>query len=79
MNVVGEELTFNLKNYDLDAIVLERDLAYDNGVNNCYYSWHTFFYMFDAYYKEIDRLVPIITAIGNHVIKLILELFIYIL
>jgi hypothetical protein len=33
----------NIQYYDIDAIVIGGDIAYDDAMNTCYYSWDTFF------------------------------------
>jgi hypothetical protein len=33
---------------------------------SCYYSWDTFYYLFNPLYNNLGRLVPMIFSIGNH-------------
>ncbi len=49
-----------------DIIVLGGDIAYDDAMRSCYYSWDTVYYMFEPIYEKLDRLVPLIFSVGNH-------------
>lgn len=42
------------------------DVAYDDGMVDCYYSWDTFLSLFDELSKANNRLIPLMTAVGNH-------------
>lgn len=42
------------------------DVAYDDAMSTCYYSWDTFLSMFDNLNNKLGRLIPMITAVGNH-------------
>ena len=37
----------NLITKDVDGIIIGGDVAYDDAMNSCYYSWDTFFSLFD--------------------------------
>lgn len=52
--------------YDPDVIVIGGDLAYDDGMRTCYYSWDNFYDILEKVNKKLNRLVPIILTIGNH-------------
>jgi len=60
------QITESLGNYSLDAIIIGGDVAYDNGIRSCYYSFDLFFNMFKPVNKKLGRLIPYITSIGNH-------------
>lgn len=49
-----------------DVIILGGDLAYDNGMCTCYFAWDYLFRDLDEVNKQNGRLVPIVSAIGNH-------------
>jgi hypothetical protein len=38
----GKNLTNNIANYNADVIIIGGDVAYDDGLATCYYSWDTF-------------------------------------
>ena len=67
--VNGKNLTSNLANYNIDLIIIGGDVAYDDGMNTCYYSWDTFFSMFDDLTRQKNRLIPIMTSVGNHDVR----------
>ena len=46
MTEQGIAMTNNLVQFDPDVIFLGGDLAYDNAIRTCYYSWDNFYDMF---------------------------------
>lgn len=64
--LMARQMTASLGNYSIDAIIVGGDLAYDNGIRSCYYSFDLFFNMFKPVNEKLGRLVPFITSIGNH-------------
>jgi hypothetical protein len=55
---------------NVDLIMIGGDVAYDDAMLTCYYSWDTFFSMFDQLtISNNHRLIPIITSIGNHDVR----------
>ncbi len=40
-------MTSHLTAYDPDVIVIGGDVAYDDGMRTCYYSWDNFYDMFE--------------------------------
>ena len=66
MTTQGIKLTDHLVQFDPDVILLGGDIAYDNAIRTCYYSWDNFYRMFEDVNRKLNRLVPIVLAIGNH-------------
>lgn len=66
MTKEGDMITNTLADFDPDVIVIGGDIAYDNAMRTCYYSWDTFYDMFETVYKKINRVIPMILSIGNH-------------
>lgn len=66
MTAKAKRITKWIAAYDPDVIVIGGDLAYDNGMRTCYYSWDNFYYIFEDINKQLNRLVPLIMTIGNH-------------
>jgi len=62
----AQKMTAALENYPLDAIIVGGDLAYDNGMKSCYYSWDLFLGMFEKINQKLERVVPLIFSVGNH-------------
>lgn len=52
--------------YNPDLVIIGGDVAYDNAMLNCYYSWDLMLSAFEKAYLPLGRLVPIIVAVGNH-------------
>jgi hypothetical protein len=46
MTKEGELITSYLVNYDPDIIIIGGDIAYDDGMRTCYYSWDNFYNIF---------------------------------
>lgn len=49
-----------------DVLMLGGDLAYDNGMCECYFAWDYFLKDLEMLNSELGRLVPVIYALGNH-------------
>ena len=47
-------------------IVIGGDIAYDDGMRSCYYSWDNFYRIFEPLYESMNRLVPLVLSVGNH-------------
>jgi len=62
----SQDITYAAVKKDPDVLVLGGDLAYDNGMCTCYFSWDFFLKDLDHLNKQLGRLVPVIYAIGNH-------------
>lgn len=59
-------LTEQLISYNPDIILIGGDIAYDDGMRSCYYSWDNFYDIFHHLNTKIGRLVPLVLTIGNH-------------
>jgi hypothetical protein len=35
-------------------------------VRSCYYSWDSFYSLFEPVYEKLNRLIPMVMALGNH-------------
>jgi hypothetical protein len=35
-------------------------------MKNCFYSWDTFYYLFDVLNVKLNRIIPMVLTIGNH-------------
>lgn len=42
------------------------DLAYDDNIGHCYYTWDRMLNMLDSISKASGKLVPYIMGVGNH-------------
>jgi len=62
----ARNMTAALETYPLDVILVGGDLAYDNGMPSCYYSWDEFLRMFESINDYQGRLVPLMVSVGNH-------------
>lgn len=49
-----------------DLVLLGGDLAYDNNILGCYWTWDLFLDQIDLLNERVGRLVPVILAVGNH-------------
>lgn len=56
--------------YSPDLIVIGGDLAYDNNIKSCYYTWDGFLQPLELIGQRIGRLIPFIFSIGNHEVGL---------
>jgi len=62
----AKNMTNALIYYKPDAIMVGGDLAYDNGMRSCYYSWDLFIWMFESVNEKMGRVIPLMFSIGNH-------------
>jgi len=62
----AKNMTIAVGKYKPDAIMVGGDLAYDNGLRACYYSWDLFLWMFESLNDKMGRVVPLMFSIGNH-------------
>ena len=62
----GEKITKNLVNYNPDVLIIGGDIAYDDGMRSCFYSWDNFYWIFEDLNREVGRMIPLILSIGNH-------------
>jgi hypothetical protein len=46
----GDTMTSYLFNYNPDIIIIGGDIAYDDAMRSCYYSWDTVYAMFEPAY-----------------------------
>lgn len=51
---------------DTDVIFIGGDIAYDNNMPACFFTWDLFLGDYDAMSQRVGRIVPIVLAIGNH-------------
>ena len=42
----GDTLTSHLVSYDPHVLIIGGDIAYDDGMRKCFYSWDNFYSMF---------------------------------
>lgn len=66
MNDRGKQMVQLISDFDPHVVILGGDIAYDNGMKNCYYNWDIFYKMFEPVYEKLGRLVPLVMSIGNH-------------
>ena len=59
-------LTYN----PLDNYLESGDIAYDNAMESCYYTWDYVLWTFEKTTQQLGYLIPIIYSIGNHDIGL---------
>jgi hypothetical protein len=65
-NKTATEMTASLFGVTPDVIIVGGDIAYDNAIPACYYSWDLWFNQFDSLNKQLGYHVPLILGIGNH-------------
>lgn len=56
----------NSAKYNPDVIMVGGDLAYDNALCSCAYTWDHYLDQFEALNSKVGRLVPLVFAAGNH-------------
>jgi Calcineurin-like phosphoesterase len=49
-----------------DVIFIGGDIAYDNDLRSCYYTYDKILEQIEMIYTDIGHMIPIILAIGNH-------------
>ena len=62
----GTEITNQLINFNPDVMIIGGDIAYDDAVRSCYYSWDSFYSLFEPVYTKLNRLIPMVLTLGNH-------------
>lgn len=63
----ARNLTRNLVSFDPHVVILGGDIAYDDGMKTCFYSWDNLYDIFsDELNEKLNRLVPLIMSVGNH-------------
>ena len=66
MNEDAVKLTSYLVDYDPHVILIGGDIAYDDGMDTCFYSWDNFYNIFEDLNRNVSRIVPIVLTVGNH-------------
>lgn len=66
----GREIFDVMSGESADLMVIGGDIAYDNAMTYCFYSWDNFYNLIDRVNRINDtinsRIVPFILALGNH-------------
>jgi len=62
----AQKMTENLKGQKPDIVFIGGDVAYDNGMWNCWYTWDLFFEPFETLNKDLGYHVPLVLGVGNH-------------
>ena len=65
-NSISVQLARQAAAYKPDLIVIAGDVAYDNGIRACYYTWDQFFSMLKPINQQKGLLVPLVLGMGNH-------------
>lgn len=52
--------------YKPDIIFMGGDVAYDNNIPACSYTWDFFLNMIEGISNEVGYVVPLALALGNH-------------
>jgi len=52
--------------FDLDAIAIGGDIAYDDNIVDCYWTWDNLLTSYEKMSSKLGRLVPLILGLGNH-------------
>lgn len=52
--------------FDPDVILIGGDIAYDNAVSACYWTWDLFLDQLGLLQQRLKRLVPVVYGVGNH-------------
>lgn len=63
---VGRQMTLQVGLSNPDVIVVGGDLAYDDGLQTCYFTWDNFLRSFAVSTLNAGRLIPFLFSIGNH-------------
>jgi hypothetical protein len=66
INSISESLSLQTAKYDPDVVVIGGDLAYDNNLCACYFTWDYFLNEFKMLDQTVGRLVPLLFSVGNH-------------
>lgn len=59
-------LTSYLVKYNPHVLLIGGDIAYDDGMSTCFYSWDNFYDIFEGLNRNLTRIVPMVLTIGNH-------------
>lgn len=62
----GLNLLKQISSYNPDVILVGGDVAYDNAILHCFYSWDLMLSAFENAILPMGRLVAIVVAVGNH-------------
>ena len=62
----GTEITNQLISFNPDVMIIGGDIAYDDAVRSCYYSWDSYYSLFQPVYQKLNRLIPMVLTLGNH-------------
>jgi phosphodiesterase/alkaline phosphatase D-like protein len=52
--------------YKPDIFFIGGDVAYDNNIPACAYTWDFFISMIEGISNEVGHVVPLVLALGNH-------------
>ena len=63
---VSQQVMTLISQVDPDVVMIGGDLAYDNNIKHCYYTWDYFLNIFEDLNKRVGRLVPLVMTTGNH-------------
>lgn len=63
---VAVNVTRIVTEYNPDVLIIGGDIAYDNGMCNCYFAYDLYFKPFNELNEKLGRLVPVIIGVGNH-------------
>eukprot|EP00330_Aristerostoma_sp_ATCC50986_P002187 CAMPEP_0114588298 /NCGR_PEP_ID=MMETSP0125-20121206/11032_1 /TAXON_ID=485358 ORGANISM="Aristerostoma sp., Strain ATCC 50986" /NCGR_SAMPLE_ID=MMETSP0125 /ASSEMBLY_ACC=CAM_ASM_000245 /LENGTH=512 /DNA_ID=CAMNT_0001784617 /DNA_START=164 /DNA_END=1702 /DNA_ORIENTATION=- len=63
---IAQAVTAALYDYNPDVAIVGGDVAYDNALQTCWYSWDEFFWMFEKLGNKLGKVLPIVAGVGNH-------------
>jgi len=66
INDRSRDLTTNSLKYNVDVLVVGGDLAYDDNLCACYFSWDFYIAEFELLNKMAGRMIPFVYGYGNH-------------
>lgn len=66
MTVNGSKISSYLSSFDPDVLIIGGDIAYDDAMRTCWFSWDNFYWIFEQVDLVLNRTVPLILSIGNH-------------
>jgi len=49
-----------------DILFIGGDIAYDDNMNSCYYTWDWYFNELEIVFGRIGYIFPVVWAVGNH-------------
>ena len=53
-------------NYKPDIIFMGGDIAYDNNIPSCAYTWDFFLNMIEGISNQVGFIIPLVLSVGNH-------------